>query len=288
MAIRTSIRGAEQDSARIGLIRRAIARMKAVGDERGYDWFAALHGVSLPIWCEHGSALFLPWHRAYLYYFELAMQTRLGPRFSRVRPADPELAEVGLPWWDWTSPASHSQGLPDAYAAETVDGQPNPLARTTIGSCPGGDAFFVGVWSAALVDAVRTQLEGSISPSGPPETVRDPDPPDELPRAETIDTVVMRQNTYGSFNMSLEQVHGDVHVWVGGSMSQVPVAAYDPIFWTHHAMIDRLWYLWQISDVGRDPPASLLNTVLAPFPMTVADTLDIERLGYDYAVDAIA
>jgi hypothetical protein len=27
-----------------------------------------------------------------------------------------------------------------------------------------------------------------------------------------------------------------------------------------------------------------MQTVLTPFPMRVADTLDIERLGYDYAV----
>jgi tyrosinase len=32
----------------------------------------------------------------------------------------------------------------------------------------------------------------------------------------------------------------------------------------------------------------MMSTVLAPFPMTVAQTLDIERLGYDYAVELIA
>jgi len=52
-------------------------------------------------------------------------------------------------------------------------------------------------------------------------------------------------------------------------------------------MIDRLWYIWQNSMIGRDPPAALLNTVLAPFPMTVAQVLDIQRLDYDYAVTAI-
>ena len=288
MAIRTSIRGAARDPAQIGLIRRAIGRMKGVGDERGFDWFAAVHGLALPFWCEHGTPLFLPWHRAYLYYFELAMQTRLGPRFTPVEPQDPELAEVGLPWWDWTSDDSHREGIPEAYAVEQVDGQPNPLAASTIGSCTGGDALFTGVWSGALVDAVRQQIPGAINDDGAPRTVRDPDEPDELPRRATLDDIVLQQNTFGTFTISLEQVHDDVHVWVGGSMSEVPTAAYDPIFWAHHAMIDRIWYLWQISDLGMDPPPDMMGTVLVPFPMTVAQTLDIERLGYDYAVELIA
>jgi tyrosinase len=70
-------------------------------------------------------------------------------------------------------------------------------------------------------------------------------------------------------------------------MSAVPIAAYDPIFWAHHAMIDRLWYLWQISPRGVNPPSSLLDRPLPPFPMTVRDTLDIGRLGYGYAVQAV-
>jgi tyrosinase len=247
-----------------------------------------VHGLALPTWCEHGTPLFLPWHRAYLYYFELAMQTRLGPRFTPIAPQDPELAEVGLPWWDWTSDDSHREGIPEAYAQDEVDGQPNPLATSTIGSCIGGEALFTGVWSAPLVNAVRQQIPGSITDDGPPRTVRDPDEPDELPRAATINDIVLQQNTFGTFVISLEQVHNDVHVWVGGSMALVPTSAYDPIFWSHHAMIDRIWYLWQISDLGMDPPPDMMGTVLAPFPMTVAQTLDVERLGYDYAVELIA
>jgi hypothetical protein len=59
-------------------------------------------------------------------------------------------------------------------------------------------------------------------------------------------------------------------------------------FWSHHAMIDRIWYFWQLSELGMDPPPDMMSTVLAPFPMTVAQTLEIERLGYDYAVELIA
>ena len=36
--------------------------------------------------------------------------------------------------------------------------------------------------------------------------------------------------------LSLEGIHNNIHDWVGGNghMSQVPVAAFDPIFWLHH------------------------------------------------------
>jgi tyrosinase len=38
--------------------------------------------------------------------------------------------------------------------------------------------------------------------------------------------------------------HGDVHVWVGGMMLDPRQAARDPVFWLHHANIDRLWESW--------------------------------------------
>jgi tyrosinase len=70
-------------------------------------------------------------------------------------------------------------------------------------------------------------------------------------------------------------------------MSAVPMAGFDPIFYAHHAMIDRLWYLWQSRHTGVNPPNNILNQVLAPFPLTVAQTLNIRTLGYDYAVSVV-
>ena len=49
-------------------------------------------------------------------------------------------------------------------------------------------------------------------------------------------------------------------------------------------MIDRLRYLWQLTHPGSLPPAQTLDLALAPFPMTVRQTLDISLLGYEYAV----
>ncbi|KAJ3530012.1 hypothetical protein NM208_g9513 [Fusarium decemcellulare] len=53
--------------------------------------------------------------------------------------------------------------------------------------------------------------------------------------------------------LSLEYLHNNVHNLAGGShyrtgighMSDLPVAAFDPIFWLHHAQVDRLLVIWQ-------------------------------------------
>ncbi|KAB8269268.1 tyrosinase [Aspergillus minisclerotigenes] len=47
---------------------------------------------------------------------------------------------------------------------------------------------------------------------------------------------------------SLEMIHNYIHGWTGGShghMSEVPVAAFDPIFWLHHCNVDRILAIWQ-------------------------------------------
>jgi tyrosinase len=52
----------------------------------------------------------------------------------------------------------------------------------------------------------------------------------------------------GSYD-SFESIHDQIHGTIGGSnygdMSVVPVSAFDPAFWLHHAMIDRSFALWQ-------------------------------------------
>jgi Common central domain of tyrosinase/Polyphenol oxidase middle domain len=47
--------------------------------------------------------------------------------------------------------------------------------------------------------------------------------------------------------------HGAVHVSIGGLMGQVPSAAQDPIFYLHHANVDRQWNLW-LAQGGRSDP----------------------------------
>ena len=78
-------------------------------DETGYDFQAGLHnGVFRDdefIACEHGSDLFLPWHRAHLHYFEQLLQEADPPR----------TANVTIPYWDWLHPEVNGR-FPKAFA----------------------------------------------------------------------------------------------------------------------------------------------------------------------------
>jgi len=96
---------------------------------------------------------------------------------------------------------------------------------------------------------------------------------------------------------ALENIHNLIHNFSGGAnpfgdisgeppfgdMVSPGTTAFDPIFWGHHANVDRLWSQWQASNpnVGPDNP----STVLTPWHMTVADTASIAALGYEYMMD---
>jgi tyrosinase len=95
---------------------------------------------------------------------------------------------------------------------------------------------------------------------------------------------VLAIRDFTGFSSEVEGLHDRVHMWVGGHMGQIPYAAFDPIFWAHHCMIDRLWRVWQLRHPGARPPAAILDDALPPFRMTVRQTLSVTALGYDYAV----
>ncbi len=90
-------------------------------------------------------------------------------------------------------------------------------------------------------------------------------------------------------NGSLEDIHGLVHTWVGPVMKERSTAAYDPIFWFHHANVDRLWAIWQSShSTGPTCLAHPLEGI--PGDWHVSDVLDpaAPRLGYEYLEVTIA
>ena len=70
-------------------------------------------------------------------------------------------------------------------------------------------------------------------------------------------------------------------------MGSIGTSAFDPVFWAHHAMIDRVWYLWQLRHGVNNIPANYLDKALFP-GYTVQQVLDVRSLGYDYATAAVA
>jgi tyrosinase len=243
------------EQSNIPALSSAYATMQAYseGDNRSWIYWAEFHGYNRFDCWHHGSQgnqqypydLFLPWHRAYLHYFELvAFASNPG---------------VALPWWDWTSTVSHQIGIPASFAAGGSGGTPNPLA------------------SGPVPASLRTD---------PPRTTRSPGAPAQLPSAQTIDSI-LEIASYEEFSRELQNQHDAVHGWTGGDMGVVATSAFDPIFWSHHAMIDRLWYLWQLKHGVDNIPPNYLNLVLAPWSLTVKDVLSISALGYTYGVSRV-
>ncbi|MGE0464771.1 MAG: tyrosinase family protein [Vicinamibacterales bacterium] len=103
-----------------------------------------------------------------------------------------------------------------------------------------------------------------------------------LPDATDVATV-MANATFNPFGAALEGVHNSGHVWVGGTMQSIPTAPCDPVFWMHHAEIDRIWSVWQASHAGQNPPLAGAAAVMDPWSETEVDTRDIAALGYSYA-----
>lgn len=78
-------------------------------------------------------------------------------------------------------------------------------------------------------------------------------------------------------------VHAQVHGSVGGHMGAYS-APNDPVFFLHHAMVDRIWAQWQdehgfsMADYPDDPEHALLFG----FNVAAADVWDYRELGYSY------
>jgi tyrosinase len=244
-------------ATQLAAVREAFARASAVRDNRGLGWLAGVHGIPQgycqhQIESEHGQRFFLPWHRAYLYSFELALREFV--------------ADVTLPWWDWTLDPADPRWVPDAYAKRRLaDGSPNPLASQPIPR----------ITQPPIPNQPRRTKRANNGPS-----------PQWQPTAQYIDRVLLNIKDYFTFSRTLESIHDGIHGHVGGTMANIGWAAYDPIFWAHHTMIDRIWALWQDRNGLAGPTPDMFEEVLEPFNLRIPQVLDINRLGYTYAATA--
>jgi tyrosinase len=96
-------------------------------------------------------------------------------------------------------------------------------------------------------------------------------------------------------------LHNMVHIWVGGIISQgdprtvrrgtmiLPTSPNDPVFFLHHANVDRLWSVWQARHPGRtyEPKTShngnSADSPMVPFERVTPQIVEnIADLGYRY------
>ncbi|HWX84987.1 MAG TPA: tyrosinase family protein [Xanthobacteraceae bacterium] len=103
----------------------------------------------------------------------------------------------------------------------------------------------------------------------------------------------LKESDYRTYENTIQDnIHGYVHCTVGPTcpvahMGDVPVAGNDPVFYFHHANIDRLWACWQQANVTppgpwQDQMFSFVDETGALVTRSVKDFLDSTTLGYVY------
>ncbi|MFG2132127.1 tyrosinase family protein [Streptomyces sp. NPDC048751] len=229
---------------------RAVRRMqsKRESDPSSWLWQANIHGEKAeapgpnPEWnnCPHGGWFFLPWHRAYILCFEEIVRDVIQNELDG--PDD-----WALPYWNYTrvtngdpdSPESlECRRLPRAFRSPTWpdDDGDNPLYLAEPDRSPG----------AALGAPVGwTEVNPHKAMQAPRFT--------GVPQFGSEYTGSHLVHSNGQSGLLEMQPHNLLHGYVGGVMSQF-FSPRDPIFWLHHANIDRLWAAWIASNSGHKNP----------------------------------
>ncbi|KAH1103156.1 hypothetical protein AAZX31_13G225400 [Glycine max] len=221
----------------------------------------------------HNSWLFFPFHRWYLYFYEKILGSLIN---------DPTFA---LPFWNWDAP--DGMQLPSIYAdpksplydtLRNANHQPPTLVDLDFNL---EDPISNGKISNNLTIMYRQVVSNGKTPTlflGNPYRAGDePDP------------------GFGS----VENVpHGSVHLWTGDinqpnieDMGTFYSAARDPIFFSHHSNIDRMWSIWKTLGGKRKDftDSDWLESGFLFYDenknlvrVKVKDCLDERKLGYVY------
>ena len=95
-------------------------------------------------------------------------------------------------------------------------------------------------------------------------------------------TAVQRQTDYASYTAALEGgPHNTAHRWVGGVMA-TGWSPLDPLFWLHHAQVDRLWWEWAGAHPGEHPALPSHARTMPPWSWVESQTRDITTMGVGY------
>lgn len=255
------------------LIKKGVTTPSA---KDGYAWQAALHNDFERVRpdgcqgaCEHRNELFFPWHRAHLAGFEALLRASDPPR----------TANVTLPYWDWTKPASGAR-FPKAF-----EDTASPLFHQ--GRHPSITPFTPAIqWDADEIKNKMVQEKDWLLFAGEPYVVAGGG---SCPHVSG-----------GSFGWVEDGPHNAIHGLIGPTMGDPESASRDPIYWSFHAYVDLIWARWQRvhTSTAKPQPFTTPNAKIwvEPFTPVVADTAQTSTMptgfayGYDYdfSIDPLA
>lgn len=232
------------------------------GVKSRYDEYVATHiNMTMQI---HVTADFLAWHRNFIWEWENDLINTCGYTGN-------------LPYWDWARDAyaphesevfngdEFSLGSDGAYIADRDDTYLGLMDVTfppgTGGGCvhsgpfSGGDFSNLGPLDSPYGDNVENDYDFN-----PRCLVRDLNSffSSRYNTYANVTQLLLGQTTIQYFQAEMQGfvgdnklgIHGAGH-WLGGGPSQMQdfhSSPNDPIFFLHHAMVDRVWAIWQALD----------------------------------------
>ncbi len=179
-----------------------VAAMKAkpASDPLSWAFQADIHANH----CPHGNWWWLPWHRAFLVYFERIIRKLSGHD------------DFALPYWNWTTNPS----VPAPFW-----GNGSSLFDPNRGIGPTDTPPF-GIVDAATITGILGQTNFNVFASYPQTAAN-----------------FRSKTTYGLLEASPHnQIHPWIG-GLSGDMTFFH-SPLDPIFWCHHNILDCLWYKW--------------------------------------------
>jgi len=257
----------------------------------------------------HYTGNFLSWHRYYVWLYEQALRDECG-------------YEGYQPYWDWTKTAVTGLNcsplfdgsetslsgdgvfIPDREELMLGKSQGLPPIYLPVGT--GGGCVKSGPFKDMLVNLGPVALdepggEVSVNPNGPfahnPRCLKR-DLTTEINRryanaTSVLNNIVQPQNIM-DFQMQMQGVpgqgdigiHGGPHYALGGDPARdVFTSPGDPAFYFHHAMVDRVWWIWQMLDPAnrRDSDKAIAGTnTFLDNPPSANTTLD-DYVSFDFA-----
>jgi len=278
---RLEIRDVAANADYYNLYLLATIRFKAMNQDEKLSYFqiGGIHGQPLIDWdnshsnggntnvgyCPHGSNLFGPWHRPYLSVYEQILSQKAveivnefpnGPTKDRYRDI---ASRLRLPYWDWAKKTGSNEPiLPLPVTQQTVTVRyPNGTSATVENPLllyrfhPLKPSYFTAPWDDNTF-TIRNSDDGNTSDPAETESTLQSFAPSVK---STLYQILTQWQTYNQFSNhgsdpsfigNLESVHDMIHGAFGfAHMGYVPVAAFDPVFWLHHANVDRVLAIWQ-------------------------------------------
>ncbi|CRG89666.1 hypothetical protein PISL3812_06705 [Talaromyces islandicus] len=190
----------------------------------------------------HKNAYFLPWHRWFTHLFDTSIRYTCG-------------YSGPTPYWDW------SRDHADLFSSPVFDDSPEYGLGAT-GDCEEADcAVTTGAFAVdfELAWPMPHVLRRNL-------TLITGWYPHERPQNRTLGPDFVRNATekttgdFFRFQHAMELMHNHVHDFVGGDLAGdcpkalpeedcrgmgISFTPNDPLFWLHHAQLDRLWSEWQ-------------------------------------------